>query len=284
MAEDLVLDTAIRDWVLIPLSVVMVLIGILRYFVSKLMRSSQVPDPKIVKEGQVIVRARNLRAAANFIPPKSFRSRRVYFSNEENGLLFVPKGQAQNAQAQMFSDPNMAMDMMKKNLSMIIPQTLTFAWVNFFFSGFVAAKIPFPLTQRFRSMLQNGIDLSTVDVSYVSSRSWYFLNLFGLRGLFSLILGEENATDDTQRMMQMSGFGFDPSKQCATCYCAATIFCASDFCAAWVPDSYRNFSQCFSQDHQSLGAEKDGLDIVQHEWALPKFEHRAEAVLRKLTM
>ncbi|KAF5203587.1 Er membrane protein complex subunit [Thalictrum thalictroides] len=215
MAEDLVLDTAIRDWVLIPLSVVMVLIGILRYFVSKLMRSDQTPDAKIVKEG-----------------------------NEENGLLYVPKGQAQNPQAQMFSDPNMAMDMMKKNLSMIIPQTLTFAWVNFFFSGFVAAKIPFPLTQRFRSMLQNGIDLSSVDVSYVSSRSWYFLNLFGLRGLFSLILGEENATDDTQRMMQMGGFGMDPSK--------------------------------------SLGAEKDSLDILQHEWALPKFEQRAEEVLRKL--
>ncbi|WJX56170.1 ER membrane complex subunit 3 [Trifolium repens] len=34
------------------------------------------------------------------------------------------------------------------------------------------------------SMLQNWIDLSTVDVSYVSSHSWYFLNLFGLRGLF----------------------------------------------------------------------------------------------------
>jgi hypothetical protein len=244
MAEDLVLDTAIRDWVLIPLSVVMVLIGVLRYFVSKLMRSTQTPDAKIIKEGQVIIRARNLRASANFIPPKSFRARRAYFSNEENGLLHVPKGQAQNAQAQMFSDPNMAMDMMKKNLSMIIPQTLTFAWVNFFFSGFVAAKIPFPLTQRFRSMLQNGIDLSTVDVSYVSSRSWYFLNLFGLRGLFSLILGEENATDDTQRMMQMSGFGMDPSK--------------------------------------SLGAEKDGLDIIQHDWALPRFEQRAEAVLRNL--
>lgn len=52
MGEDLVLDTAIRDWVLIPLSVVMVLIGILRYFVSKLMRSSsQLSDPKIIKEG-----------------------------------------------------------------------------------------------------------------------------------------------------------------------------------------------------------------------------------------
>ncbi|KAL9273249.1 ER membrane protein complex subunit 3-like protein [Drosera capensis] len=240
MAEDLVLDTAIRDWVLIPLSVVMVLIGILRYFVSKLMNSPPSPDSKIVKEGQVVIRARNLKQAANFIPAKACRARRVYFCNEENGLLHVPKGQAQNAQAQMFSDPNMAMDMMKKNLSMIIPQTLTFAWVNFFFS----AKIPFPLTQRFRGMLQNGIDLSTVDVSYVSSRSWYFLNLFGLRGLFSLILGEENAMDDTQKMMQMGGFSMDPSR--------------------------------------SLGAEKDNLDILQHDWALNKFEQRAEAVLRKL--
>nr|CAD1831234.1 unnamed protein product [Ananas comosus var. bracteatus] len=245
MAEDLVLDTAIRDWVLVPLSVVMVLIGILRYFVSKLMRSTQLPDAKVVKEGrQVIIRARNLRAAAGFIPAKAFRARRIYFTNEENGLLHVPKEQAQNAQAQMFSDPNMAMDMMKKNLSMIIPQTLTFAWVNFFFSGFVTAKIPFPLTQRFRGMLQNGIDLSTVDVSYVSSRSWYFLNLFGLRGLFSLILGEENAVDDTQKMMQMGGFGFDASR--------------------------------------SLAAEKDSLDIIQHEWTLPKMEQRAEEVLRKL--
>jgi hypothetical protein len=147
----------------------------------------------------------------------------------------------------MFSDPNMAMNMMK---SMIIPQTLTFAWVNFFFSGFVAAKIPFPLTQRFRAMLQNGIDLSSVDVSYVSNRSWYFLNLFGLRGLFSLILGEENATDDTQKLMQtqmamqMGGIGADPAK--------------------------------------ALGSEKDGFELVQHEWVLPRVEQRAEGVLRQL--
>lgn len=247
MADDLVLDTAIRNWVLVPLSVVMVLIGILRYFVSKLTRSSQNPDAKAIKEGQAVIRARNLRSGAHLIPSKSFRSRRIYFTNEENGLLYVPKEDAQKAQAQMFQDPNMAMDMMKKNLSMIIPQTLTFAWVNFFFSGFVAAKIPFPLTPRFRAMLQNGIDLSTVDVSYVSSRSWYFLNLFGLRGFFSLILGEENATDDAQKMMQMSGgggFGFNAS--------------------------------------QSLGVEKDSLDILQHEWALPKMEHRAKDVLKNL--
>jgi hypothetical protein len=31
-----------------------------------------------------------------------------------------------------------------------------------------------------------------------------------------------------------------------------------------------------------LGAEKDSLDIIQHDWALPKMEHHAEEVLRKL--
>ncbi|CAH8275722.1 unnamed protein product [Arabidopsis lyrata] len=82
MVEDLVLDTAIRDWVLIPLSVVMVLILILRYFVSKLMRSSPTTDAKKVKEGQVVIRARNLKAGATFMPPKSFRARRFYFSTE----------------------------------------------------------------------------------------------------------------------------------------------------------------------------------------------------------
>lgn len=56
MAEDLVLDTAIRDWVLIPLSVVMVLIGVLRYFLTaKLLRSSKMPDDKIIKEGYVLI-------------------------------------------------------------------------------------------------------------------------------------------------------------------------------------------------------------------------------------
>jgi hypothetical protein len=39
----------------------------------------------------------------------------------------------------------------------------------------------------------------------------------------------------------------------------------------------------FSNDHlQSLGAEKDSLDIIQHDWALPKMERHAEDTLRKL--
>lgn len=37
---------------------------------------------------QVIIRARNLRAAANFIPAKSFRARKHYYSNEVTEFVF----------------------------------------------------------------------------------------------------------------------------------------------------------------------------------------------------
>lgn len=44
------------------------------------------------------------------------------------------------SQSNPFSDPN-AMDGMldglKKNMAMIIPQSVIMAWINFFFSGFV---------------------------------------------------------------------------------------------------------------------------------------------------
>ena len=96
--------------------------------------------------------------------------------------------------------------------------------ISFFFSGFVLVKIPFPLTNRFKVMLQRGVDLETLDVSrerraelgtrrrrliaasprrYVSSLSWYFLLMFGLRGFLRVILGEDPDSIDADRAMQM---------------------------------------------------------------------------------
>lgn len=39
-------------------------------------------------------------------------------------------------------------------------------------------------------MFQSGIDLPALDVSYVSSMSWYILNVTGLQGIQALILGQ----------------------------------------------------------------------------------------------
>lgn len=43
-------------------------------------------------------------------------------------------------------------------------------------------------------MLQRGIETPDMDVRWVSSLSWYFLNFFGLNGLYRLILGGDNCT------------------------------------------------------------------------------------------
>ena len=80
------------------------------------------------------------------------------------------------------------MDNMKGMLVMMLTTMPAMAWINSFFAGFVLAKVPFSLTQQFRSMTQSGIDMSNLDVSYVSSVSFYFLIVFGLNQLQPLLI------------------------------------------------------------------------------------------------
>jgi len=222
----------------------MFLVGVLRHFAAKLMVSERKADLVQLRESQAVLRAQRLRSQCRFIPSSSFTMRRQFFTDKEKGI-FQKEAQAANPQAAMMGDPTLMMDMMKKNMSMVVPQILIATWVNFFYSGFITAKVPFPLTPRFRGMLQRGVELQSLDVTYVSSLSWYFLNLFGLRGLFSLVLGE-NTVDDTQMAMQMQ-------QQMAT---------GMDTGKAYV-------------------AEREGLDLIDHEWALNDVDKTVVSVLKR---
>jgi len=95
----------------------------------------------------------------------------------------------------------------------MVPQMVIMGWINFFFQGFVAIKLPFPLTLGFKSMLQRGVETQDMDVRWVSSLSWYFLNFFGLNGVYRLILGNDNSADSSKDMGNSSPFAASTQQQ-----------------------------------------------------------------------
>jgi len=198
MAE-LLLDPNIRGWVFLPIVVITFLVGIIRHYVSILLASQKKVELHQVQDSQVMIRSRLLRENGQYIPKVAFMTRRHFFNNEETGYFKTQK-RAPVSQNPM-TDPNMMTDMLKGNVTNVLPMVLIGGWINWMFSGFVTTKVPFPLTLRFKPMLQRGIELVTLDAAWVSSASWYFLNVFGLRSIYTLVLGENNAAD-TARLVQ----------------------------------------------------------------------------------
>jgi hypothetical protein len=53
-------------------------------------------------------------------------------------------------------------------------------------------RLPFPLTIKFKSMLQAGVATKDMDPQWMSSISWYVLCIFGLQSVFNYLLGSDN--------------------------------------------------------------------------------------------
>lgn len=102
------------------------------------------------------------------------------------------------------------------------------------------AKVPFPLTFRFKPLLQRGMEsLVSLDASWVSSASWYFLNFFGLRSMYSLLLGSDNQADQARAMQDAFVGGLGGGQQ-----------------GAQPPDAEKLFK-----------AEWEALELVHHSFA-----------------
>ncbi|XP_078466544.1 ER membrane protein complex subunit 3 isoform X1 [Lampetra planeri] len=193
MAEpELLLDSNIRVWVVLPIVLITFLVGIIRHYVSHLLHSDKKVELEQVSDSQVLLRSRILREHGKYIPRQSFINRKHYFNDTETG--FFKKTKRKTIPKNPMTDPSMLTDMMKGNFTNVLPMIVIGGWINWTFSGFVTTKVPFPLTLRFKPMLQRGIELVSLDASWVSSASWYFLNVFGLRSMYSLILGQDNGT------------------------------------------------------------------------------------------
>ncbi|KAF9058026.1 integral membrane protein DUF106-domain-containing protein [Panaeolus papilionaceus] len=258
----LYLDPQIRDWVLFPITLVMILVGVLRHYVMLLLQSPPKQLPRnAIREQRALARSQILRAtsANSPIPPTYYNSISQHLSDAFASGKYLkdgpPKaGDKPSAAPNPMTDPA-AMDGMmagmKTQMVMMVPQMVIMGWINFFFQGFVLIKLPFPLTLGFKSMLQRGIETPDMDVRWVSSLSWYFLNFFGLNGLYRLILGDDNSADSSRDM-------------------TASPFAAG---AAVTPQGPQDFNKLFK-------AEKDNLEFADglYKWVGSDIEER---VLRR---
>ncbi|KZM26350.1 uncharacterized protein EKO05_0002220 [Ascochyta rabiei] len=201
-------DPALFWWILLPITVVMILTGILRHYAMTLLQSTpKKQDLPKIRQNRSLARGLSLRQNANVLSPAAFSARKAYMvqAYQEGKFLAEPEMRGKPRPNPM-SDPAAMegmMGMMKGNMAMMIPQTLIMGWINAFFSGFVIMKLPFPLTPQFKSMLQSGVGTRDLDVRWVSSLSWYFLTLFGLQPVYNFILGSNNAASQVSQQMGM---------------------------------------------------------------------------------
>lgn len=181
-------------------------------------------DQKTTREQRALIHGINVRGNFHVLSRPSFETRRdaLITAYESGAYLKDPENRGQPPPNPM-SDPSAMegmMGMMKNQMAMIVPNTLIMSWINAFFSGYVISrflcllgrsigstvwpscveltncvvKLPFPLTIKFKSMLQAGVATRDMDPRWMSSISWYFLCIFGLQAVFNFLLGSENGT------------------------------------------------------------------------------------------
>jgi ER membrane protein complex subunit 3 len=231
----LVLDPDIRDWVVLPLFVIIVVTGLLRHEVSLYInaQTKKVPQPLHVSRVQSMLQycsyLRNVKAMSHFVTSST------QWNQKKHGMIQLLQKEIQYLQAEEVkqkedeargeagganassSSSNDPMEMMMKNplgmlggnMIFMVQNMVMMQGIQHFFSGFILLQVPFSLTIGFKSMFQKGVvDLPNLSSSYVSSVSWYFLVLYGLRSLFKLLIGQPSFEQREQEMWVQQQMGY----------------------------------------------------------------------------
>ena len=153
-------------------------------------------EQSAIREQRSLVHGMTVRNNFHVLTKKSFEARRdVLTTAFESGAFLKDPDRRGQPPGNPLTDPSQMdgmMGMMKNNMAMIIPNTLIMSWINAFFSGYVIMKLPFPITIKFKSMLQAGVATKDMDPRWMSSISWYFLCIMGLQSVFNFLLGNDN--------------------------------------------------------------------------------------------
>ncbi|CAI7721255.1 ER membrane protein complex subunit 3, putative [Plasmodium vivax] len=185
--DALMLDEKIRMYALVPIFIIVVLVCIIKSNLGQMVRPTIKPDIEKLRQSNFLTRFTQLKTNYGFISPVAFLSRKYFFNKPQAGFFNDLPEQVNPFDALLKQDPSDLFGMMKNQIPFLVLQLGLGFLINLFFSGYLVAKIPFPLTYKFKSTLQMGMDIELLDMKFVSSLSWYFLVMFGSSGLISII-------------------------------------------------------------------------------------------------
>jgi len=145
----MLIDPAIRDWVLLPLLALVFVLHYVRLYSMRLTSSDVSPDLTELRQKGVAGRSARLRTNGGFITGQGFAMRREHLLGERGGQL--------NDASIVDKPPNPLAqpDMMKQQLLGMVLGYGPYMWISSFVTGFLLVQIPFPLTERFKQLTQS---------------------------------------------------------------------------------------------------------------------------------
>ena len=201
------LDPSIRNWVFFPITFITVMVNLLIKYLTSYLNNvhsseqilqsqskendfkSEMQNKDIdIKITHGINRSNKLRQNYMYISDKGFKLRKAFYCKEEVGFC------AQKIDTRPPDMMNMGLmgDMIKKQVVNMLYYAITIVGCGYFFSGFILLKLPFGITQKFRSMLQQGLNIPNLDLNFVSAVSWCFMLVFGLNSIIAHFDGKDD--------------------------------------------------------------------------------------------
>ena len=176
---------------------------------SKTFSTETTPKLTSFRRSQLLARSVRLREQRGLLPESSYQTR-VRFLTSDVSAFARPDAEIEQEIEKESSPLDMITSMSSSTFMMVrqVLHILEMTWVSTYFSGFVVAKLPFPLADRFKSMIHRGLSVSALPNAYVSSLSWFVLTMFGVGGLVNMILG---AADSTSSFASTEAMAMDPA-------------------------------------------------------------------------
>lgn len=217
-SSNILLDSNIRDWVVLPLFIIMVAAGLLRFHMGNILKPKPKSNTKLAQRTQSSVRACAAlnSGAIHFLSTSKLESRKNAYPELLRDQAEWCETYLDKKEEEKEGNPDDDDDMpnplgqmsgMMGNMAFMVQNMVMMQGIQYCFAGFILLKVPFSLTMGFKQMFQRGLEgLATLDTSYVSSVSWYFLVMFGLRGFFRLVIGTPSLeTQQTQQLWHKMG-------------------------------------------------------------------------------